>query len=54
MTAQEGLKELVNLDRQITDWVKALPVVNLNNFKRIKERRSRVVSTIQAMGYKAR
>ena len=54
MTISEGLKTLVEIDRDITKWVKALPVVDLANFRRIREKRSRVVATIQAMGYKAR
>jgi hypothetical protein len=50
----EVLKKLAAIDKDITDWVKALPVVNLANYKRIRGKRQDIVETVQKMGYKAR
>ncbi len=54
MTVSEALKNLVDLDKDITKWVHRLPVIDLANYRRIKSKRSDIVSTIQRMGYKAR
>lgn len=50
----ETLKKLSDIDKDITQWVKALPVVNLANYKRIRDKRQGIVETVQKMGYKAR
>lgn len=54
MSARDILDKLHAADEDITKWVKNLDIIQLDQWRRVKEKRAGIVANINAMGYQVK